>query len=68
MAAPNIQISSNPMTTGGNTSGVVVGENTDQTLGFFGAVGTTKPEVEVTAEAIHAALVAFGLISSVGSP
>lgn len=68
MAAPNIQTSSNPTTTGGNASGVIVGNSPDQTLGFFGAVGTTKPEVEVTAEAIHAALVAFGLISSVGSP
>ena len=42
MAAPNIEISSNPTSTGGNASGIVVGENTTQTLGFYGATGVTQ--------------------------
>lgn len=45
MAAPNIEVSSNPMSTGGNTSGVKVGKETTQTLGFYGAVGTVKPTI-----------------------
>lgn len=45
MAAPNIEVSSNPTGTGGNTSGVKVGLVTTQTLGFYGAVGTAKPTI-----------------------
>ena len=65
MAAPNIQTSTNPSTTGGNASGVKVGENATQTLGFYGATGVAKQTgVPVTAAGIHAALVALGLISA----
>jgi len=42
MAAPNIEVSSNPTSTGGNTSGIVVGEVTTQTLGFYGATGIAQ--------------------------
>lgn len=45
MAAPNIEVSSNPTQTGGNTSGVKVGLSTTQTLGFYGDVGTVKPTI-----------------------
>lgn len=45
MAAPNIEVSSNPSGTGGNTSGVKLGLVTTQTLGFYGAVGTVKPTI-----------------------
>ena len=45
MAAPNIEVSSNPSGTGGNTSGIKIGLETDQTLGFYGSVGVVKPTV-----------------------
>ena len=45
MAAPNIETSSNPTTTGANASGVKVGNDTTQTLGFYGATGTVKVAV-----------------------
>lgn len=65
MAAPNIETSSNPTSTGGNASGIVVGENENQTLGFYGATGVAKQTgVAVSDAAIHAALVALGLISA----
>lgn len=65
MSAPNIQTSSNPSTTGGNASGVVIGQETSQTLGFYGATGVAKQTgVAVSAAGIHAALVALGLISA----
>lgn len=65
MSAPNIESSSNPMSTGGNASGVKVGESATQTLGFYGSEGVAKQTgVAVSAAAIHAALVALGLISA----
>ena len=65
MAAPNIETSTNPTSTGGNASGVKVGESADQTLGFYGATGVAKQTgVAVSAGAIHAALVALGLIAA----
>ena len=65
MAAPNIESSTNPTSTGGNASGIVVGENASQTLGFYGSTGVAKQTgVAVSAAAIHAALVALGLISA----
>lgn len=62
MAAPNIETSSNPTTTGGNASGVIVGNDVDQTLGFYGATGTTQQVCTASVATIHAALVAVGLI------
>lgn len=65
MAAPNIEGTSNPTATGGSQMGVVVGQNTSETLGFYGATGVAKQTgVAVSAAAIHAALVALGLISA----
>ena len=65
MAAPNIEGTSNPTATGGNQAGVVVGSSTTETLGFYGATGVAKQTgVAVSAAAIHAALVALGLISA----
>ena len=65
MAAPNIEVSSNPTSTGNNTSGIKIGETTDQVIGFYGSTGVAKQTgVAVTAAAIHAALVALGLISA----
>jgi hypothetical protein len=69
MAAPNIQTSTNPSTTGGNESGVKVGAAADQTLGFYGATGVAKPtvtgardETEGALKNLIAALAAQGLI------
>ena len=62
MAAPNIETSSNPTTTGANASGIKVGENVNQTLGFYGATGTTQQVCTASVATIHAALVAVGLI------
>lgn len=45
MAAPNIEVSSNPSGTGGNTSGVKLGLVPTQTLGFYGDVGVVQPTV-----------------------
>jgi hypothetical protein len=42
MSAPNIEVSSNPTSTGGNTSGVKVGNAATQTLGFYGEVGIAQ--------------------------
>lgn len=65
MAAPNIEGTSNPTATGGSTMGVVVGSSTSETLGFYGSAGVAKQTgVAVTAAAVHAALVALGLISA----
>lgn len=62
MAAPNIETSSNPTTTGANASGVKVGESASQTLGFYGATGTTQQVCTASVATIHASLVALGLI------
>jgi hypothetical protein len=42
MAAPNIETSNNPSGTGGNQSGIKVGISPDQTIGFFGNVGSVQ--------------------------
>jgi hypothetical protein len=64
-AGPNIETSTNATSTGGNLSGVKVGEKTTETLGFYGATGVAQQTgVAVTAAAIHAALVALGLITA----
>ena len=45
--------------------GVVVGSSTAETLGFYGSTGVAKQTgVAVSAAAVHAALVALGLISA----
>lgn len=71
MSAPNIEVSSNPMTTGGNTSGVKVGESATQTLGFYGATGVVKPtvtgardETEGALANLLAALANLGIITN----
>ena len=65
MASPNVEGTSNPTATGGSTMGVVVGASTSETLGFYGATGVAKQTgVAVSAAAIHAALVALGLIAA----
>lgn len=45
MAAPNIETSTNPTQTGGNASGVVVGLEPTQTLGFYGDAGVVQPSI-----------------------
>ena len=62
MAAPNIETSTNPTQTGGNTSGVVVGNDTTQTLGFYGSAGVAQQVCTASVATIHASLVALGLI------
>ena len=65
MSAPNIEGTSDPLSTGGSAFGVKVGESATQTVGFYGATGVAKQTgVAVTAAAIHAALVALGLIAA----
>lgn len=65
MASPNVEGTSNPTGTGGNDMGVKVGNSTSETLGFYGATGVAKQTgVAVSAAAIHAALVALGLIAA----
>ena len=65
MSAPNIEISVNPTSTGNNASGIRIGETPTQVVGFYGATGVAKQTgVAVSAAAIHAALVALGLISA----
>jgi hypothetical protein len=65
MASPNVEGTSNPTATGGNASGVQVGASTTEAVGFYGSAGVAKQTgVAVSAAAIHAALVALGLISA----
>ena len=65
MSSPNVEGTSNPTATGGNAMGVVVGNSTSQTVGFYGSAGVAKQTgVAVSAAAIHAALVALGLIAA----
>jgi len=65
MASPNVEGSSNPTGTGGNTMGVVVGNKTTETLGFYGVTGVAlQTGVAVSAAGVHAALVALGLITA----
>lgn len=74
MAAPNIEVSSNPTSTGANSSGIKVGEVTTQTLGFYGSVGTAKPTItgardDGTALAsLLTALAALGLVVDSSTP
>lgn len=75
MAAPNIETSSNPTTTGANASGVKVGEVTTQTLGFYGATGTVQPTVSgaltattVVLASLLTALDGLGLINDTTTP
>lgn len=65
MSAPNIEGTTNPAVVTGGTGGAKVANSTTETLGFYGATGVAKQTgVAVTAGAIHAALVALGLIAA----
>lgn len=65
MAAPNIETSNNPDVVTGGAFGVKVGNSTTETLGFYGQTGVAQQTgVAVSAAAIHAALVALGLITA----
>lgn len=65
MAAPNIETSTNPDVVTGGSFGVKLGNATTETVGFYGATGVAQQTgVAVTAAAIHAALVALGLITA----
>lgn len=65
MSTPNVEGTVNPVSTGGSDSGVKIGYSTAQTLGFYGSTGVAKQTgVAVSAAAIHAALVALGLIAA----
>lgn len=65
MAAPNIEGTVNPDTVTGGTGGTIVAKTVTETLGFYGATGVAKQTgVAVTAAAVHAALVALGLIAA----
>ena len=64
MSAPNIEGTSDPLSTGGSSAGVKVGERATQTIGFFGSTGVTQPtSASVTDYAsLKVALQALGLI------
>jgi len=64
MAAPNIETSSNPTTTGGNESGIVVGTNPNQTVGFFGETGSVQLDSAgiVSVANVVTVLQAYGLL------
>ena len=64
MASPNVEGSSNPTGTGGNTMGVVVGSKTTETLGFFGATGVVQPTAASVTDyaSLKVALQNLGLI------
>lgn len=65
MSAPNTEVQSVPSTLTGGEMGTVVANHTTETLGFYGATGVAKQTgVAVTAAAVHAALVALGLIAA----
>jgi hypothetical protein len=66
MSAPNIEGTSNPTSTGGNTMGVVVGSNATETVGFFGSAGVTQPTSASVVDypSLKLALQALGLIGS----
>ncbi len=65
MSAPNIEGTTNPAVVTGGTNGSKVANSTSETLGFYGSTGVAKQTgVAVTAAAIHAALVALGLIAA----
>ena len=65
MSTPNVEGTSNPTGTGGNTMGVVVGSKSTETLGFYGSTGVAlQTGVAVSAAGVHAALVALGLITA----
>lgn len=65
MSAPNTETNSQPAVITGGTMGTKVANSTSEVLGFYGSTGVAKQTgVAVTAAAIHAALVALGLIAA----
>jgi len=65
MAAPNIETTTEPTVVTGGTFGTKIANSTTEVLGFYGATGVAKQTgVAVSAAAIHAALVALGLIAA----
>jgi len=65
MASPNIETSTQPAVVTGGTMGTKVANSTSEVLGFYGSTGVAKQTgVAVSAAAIHAALVALGLIAA----
>lgn len=65
MSAPNIEGTTNPNVQTGGAFGSKVANATTETVGFYGSTGVAKQTgVAVTAAAIHAALVALGLIAA----
>lgn len=57
--------SSNPQTVTGGSAGAVVGSSATETVGFYGSTGVAlQTGVATSAAAIHAALVALGLITA----
>ena len=62
---PAIEGTVNPFTATGGVNGTKVANSVTETVGFYGATGVAKQTgVAVSAAAIHAALVAVGLISA----
>jgi hypothetical protein len=65
MSAPNVQTSTNSNTVTGGSAGTKVGYTTTETVGFYGTTGVAQQTgVAVSAAAIHAALVALGIITA----
>ena len=65
MSAPNIESVNEPTVVTGGVFGTKVASTPTEVLGFYGATGVAKQTgVAVTAAAIHAALVALGLIAA----
>lgn len=63
-STPNTETSTNPDVVTGGTAGSIVGK-TGEVVGFYGSTGVAKQTgVAVSAAAVHAALVALGLISA----
>lgn len=64
-STPNTETSTNPDVVTGGTAGSIVGKSVTEVVGFYGSTGVAKQTgVAVTAAAVHAALVALGLISA----
>lgn len=64
-AAPNIQTSTNPDVVTGGAFGTKIANSPSETVGFYGTTGVAQQTgVAVSAAAIHAALVALGLITA----
>ena len=64
MASPNVEGTSNPTATGGNTMGVVVGSKATETVGFFGNNGSVQiaGSTITTVAGLVAALQSYGLL------